>query len=123
MNSMRKMAIGAIAALMLLGMGLAQAADRTFTGEVMDSSCAKMGSHAGMMQGKDATDPAVKKMCTEACVKMGAKYVLYNATNKRVYELDDQQKPADFAGQRVKVTGTYDSATKTIHVTDIQPAS
>jgi uncharacterized protein DUF5818 len=123
MNSVRKMAIGAVASLMLLGLGFARAADRTFTGEIMDSSCAKMGSHAAMMKGKDATDPAAKKMCTEECVKNGAKYVLYNATRKATYQLDDQTKPADFAGQKVKVTGTYDAATKTIHVTDIAPAS
>ena len=108
---------------MLLGLGLAQAADRTFTGEIMDSSCASMGSHAGMQKGKDATDPAVKKECTQACVKMGAKYVLYNATRKMTYKLDDQEKPADFAGKKVKVTGTYNAATKTIHVTDIKPAT
>ncbi len=123
MNFMRRIAIGAVATVMLLGLGLAQAADRTFTGEIMDSSCAGMGSHAGMMKGKDATDPAVKKMCTEECVKMGAKYVLYNATRKMTYKLDDQEKPADFAGQKVKVMGTYDAATKTIHVTDIKPAT
>jgi hypothetical protein len=123
MNSVRRIAIGAVATVMLLGLGLARAADRSFTGEIMDSSCAKMGSHAMMQKGKDATDPAVKKECTEACVKMGAKYVLYNATRKTVYELDDQTKPADFAGQKVKVTGTYDAATKTIHVTDIKAAT
>lgn len=123
MNSVRKIAIGAVATVMLLGLGLARAADRTFTGEIMDSSCASMGSHAGMMKGKDANDPAVKKMCTQECVKNGAKYVLYNATRKMTYKLDDQEKPADFAGQKVKVMGTYDAATKTIHVTDIKPAS
>lgn len=123
MNSVRKIAIAATAALMLLGIGLTQAADRTFTGEIMDGACAKMGSHATMQKGKDATDPAVKKACTEACVKNGSKYVLYNATRKTIYQLDDQQKPADFAGQKVKVTGTYDAATKTIHVTDITPAT
>lgn len=123
MNSVRNIAIGAIAAVMLLGLGLARAADRTFTGEIMDNSCASMGSHAGMMQGKDATDPAAKKMCTQECVKNGATYVLYNATRKTIYKLDDQQKPADFAGQKVKVTGSYDAATKTIHVIGIKPAS
>jgi Protein of unknown function (DUF5818) len=123
MNSVRKIAIGVVAIVMLMGLGLAQAADKTFTGEIMDSSCASMGSHAGMQKGKDATDPAVKKECTEACVKNGAKYVLYNATRKMTYKLDDQQKPADLAGQKVKVTGTYDAATKTIHVTDITPAT
>ena len=44
MNSVRKIAIGVVATVMLLGLGLARAADRSFTGEIMDSSCAKMGS-------------------------------------------------------------------------------
>ncbi|MGH7745742.1 MAG: DUF5818 domain-containing protein, partial [Candidatus Dormibacteria bacterium] len=75
------------------------------------------------MGDKDPNDPMAKKMCTQNCVKMGGKYVLYNAARKIVYQLDDQRKPADFAGQNVKVTGSYDRATKTIHVTSIQPAS
>ncbi len=54
---------------------------------------------------------------------MGGKYVLYDGATKTIYELDDQQKPADFAGKKVKITGTYDKGTKTIHVTNIQAAS
>ncbi len=38
------------------------------------------------------------------------------------FYLDNQQKAGQFAGQNVKVTGTLDVATNTIHVTDIQPA-
>jgi hypothetical protein len=107
---------------MLLAMGaiggLAQAKD--FTGEIMDSSCAKTGSHAAMeaehKMGHDA------KVCTEACVKSGgAKYVLY--MNKKAYELDDQTKPEAFAGQKVKVSGTMDAKTNTIKVDSIAPAS
>jgi len=37
--------------------------------------------------------------------------------------LDDQTKPEQFAGQKVKVTGTLDKATKTIHVAAVSPAS
>ena len=44
---------------------------------------------------------------------------LRDEATKTIYELDDQQKPVRFAGQKVKVTGTYDKATETIHVTDI----
>jgi hypothetical protein len=62
-------------------------------------------------------------MCTANCVKMGSKYVLFNAAKKAVYQLDDQQKPAAFAGQKVTVTGTLDKATKTVHVADIKAAS
>jgi len=124
---MKKIAFAAVASVMLLGAGFTQAKDQTFTGEIYDSQCAKNGSHAMMlakegMAGKE-NDPMARTMCTKNCVKMGGKYVLFDAAKKTAYELDDQQKPADFAGQKVKVKGAYDKATKTIHVTSIEAAS
>jgi hypothetical protein len=56
-------------------------------------------------------------------VKNGGKFVLYNPDTKKTYQLDDQKKPEQFAGEKVNVTGDYDRATKTIHVTQIQSAS
>ncbi len=94
---------------------------RTFTGEVMDSQCAAMGTHDPA--GYKMTNTNSPKDCTLACVKMGGKFVLYDAAKKATYQLDDQEKPKDFAGQKVKVTGTYDKATKTIHVEKIEAAS
>lgn len=123
---MKKLTIG-VAACMLLVPGFVTAKDKTFSGEIMDSQCAKMGSHEtmlkkeGMENMKD--DAKAKQMCTEKCVKMGGKYVLFDGVSKTVYQLDDQTKPEQFAGQRVRVTGTLDKATKTIHVTDIKAAS
>jgi hypothetical protein len=35
----------------------------------------------------------------------------------------DQQKPIQFAGEKVKVTGTYDKVTGTIHVVNIESGS
>lgn len=121
---MRKIAIGVVTSFVLLGAGFAVAKDKTFTGEIYDSQCAKEGSHAMMlakegMAGKE-NDPMAKTMCAKNCVKMGGKYVLFNAATKTVYELDDQQKPEQFAGQKVKVTGTLDKTTKTIHVSKIE---
>jgi type 1 fimbria pilin len=104
--------------LVLLSVSFAVAQDRTFNGEIMDSACAKMGSHDGMM--KSHADIKDAKTCTLGCVKDGAKFVLYDAASKTIYELDDQQKPMPFAGEKVKVMGTVDKATNTIHVTDIQ---
>jgi hypothetical protein len=92
----------------------------TYTGEIMDSQCAKMGSHDAMMKKENI---ATEKDCTLGCIKMGGKFVLYNADKKMTYKLDDQTNPRDFAGEKVKVMGTYDKATKTIHVTDIKAAS
>jgi len=37
------------------------------------------------------------------CVKAGSKYVLYDTSSKTVYELSDQKKPEQFAGQKVTV--------------------
>lgn len=124
---MKKLAIGLVGSFMLLTAGFAVAKDSTYTGEIMDSQCAMMGSHEMMMKKEGMADkkddPAAKKMCTLGCVKMGGKFVLFNATAKTVYQLDDQTKPEQFAGQAVKITGTLDKATKTIHVTGIKTAS
>ena len=122
-----KKLILSVAACTLLVPGFAAAKDKTFSGEIMDSQCAKNGSHAMMLEkegmaGKE-NDPMAKTMCTKNCVKMGGKYVLFDGASKAVYELDDQTKPEQFAGQKVKITGTLDKATKTIHVTDIKAAS
>jgi Protein of unknown function (DUF5818) len=125
---MKKLAAGA-AAILLLATTLVFAAPKpksqTFTGEIMDSQCAMNGSHAEMLKkegmgDKDPNDPMAKKMCTQNCLKMGGKYVLFNPTDKTVYELDDQKKPEQFAGDNVKVKGTLDG--KTIHVRSITKA-
>jgi type 1 fimbria pilin len=116
---MKKLIIS-ITACMLLAPGFATAKDMTFNGEIMDSPCAKMGGHESMFKKEGTTDP---KACTEACIKMGGKYVLFNGASKSFYQLDDQTKPKQFSGQKVQVTGTLDKATKTIHVTDIKAAS
>ncbi len=101
------------ALLLAAGVGFGQT-EHTFTGQIMDSNCAKVGSHAAMEKEhgiKNAKD------CTLGCVKGGAKYVLYNGS--KTYNLDDQTRPEAFAGQKVKITGSLDTATDTIHVEQI----
>jgi hypothetical protein len=116
---MKKLLIS-FATCVLLAPAFAVAKDMTFSGEIMDSQCAKMGGHASMFKKEGTNDP---KACTLACIKMGGKFVLFNGASKAVYQLDDQTKPEPFAGQKVQVMGTLDKATKTIHVTDIKAAS
>jgi uncharacterized protein DUF5818 len=116
---MKKLVMSVTACVLLLP-GLALAKDTTFKGEIMDSPCAKLGGHEAMYKKSGTNTP---KACTEACAKMGAKYVLFNKASKSFYELDDQTKPQAFAGQKVEVTGTLDKASKTIHVTEIKAAS
>jgi hypothetical protein len=120
-NQMKKVAFGFLATLMFLTVALAAPQNKTFIGEIMDSSCAKMGSHEEMM--KMHADIKTSKACTLGCVKMGAKFVLFDPATKTTYQLDDQQKPIQFAGDKVKVKGTYDEATGTIHVVSIQSGS
>lgn len=108
-----------IAALCILaGFSVARAADKTFTGEIMDSQCADMGTHADMMKGENASDA---KDCAIKCVKKGGKYALYDAGAKKAYALDNQKKAAAFAGQKVTVTGKIDG--DSIQVTSIKGGS
>jgi Protein of unknown function (DUF5818) len=75
---------------------LALAADKsTFTGVVSDSHCGAKHSTAG--------DAATG--CVKGCIKGGASYVLVTSDGK-VYQLDNQDKFKDYAGQSVKVMGT-----------------
>jgi len=53
--------------------------------------------------------------------KKADKYILRSSS--MTYDLDDQEKARSFEGKDVKVTGTLDAQTNTIHVADIQPAA
>lgn len=88
-------------------------------GEIMDSRCAIDGSHEKMMRQNGLKNA---KDCTLQCARSGGSFVLFDPETKTVYQLDDQQKPEPFAGQRVRVSGTYDEPSKTMHIESIQSA-
>lgn len=88
-------------------------------GEIMDSRCAIDGSHEKMMRQNGLKNA---KDCTLACARTGGSFVLIDPETKTVYQLDDQQKPVPFAGQRVRVSGTYDQPSKTMHIESIEAA-
>jgi hypothetical protein len=52
--------------------------------------------------------------------KSGDYFVLNDTANKTSYMLDDPQKASQYEGKKVKVTGTVDAASNTIHVETIQ---
>jgi hypothetical protein len=118
---MKVQALGLTAALMFVGLTFAAQKNQTFNGEIMDSACAKMGSHETMM--KSHPNMKTAKDCTLGCVKAGSQYVLYDSSTKTVYQLDDQKKPEQFAGQMVMVAGNLDPASGTIHIVNIKSAS
>jgi hypothetical protein len=122
---MNKQAVFAgILTLGLLLMATAEERTRTFTGEIADSQCSMnvhslTRSHTEMMKNKNMGGTATN--CTNYCVKyLGGDLVLANGDS--VYRLDDQERPASFTGLKVKITGTLNSKTKTIHVVDIKAA-
>lgn len=82
---------------------------QTFVGNVSDSMC-------GLKHMAGKSD----KECTLECVKNGSKLALADTASRKVYELSDQVKAKDFAGQKVKVTGTLKG--KTIEVASIEAA-
>jgi hypothetical protein len=114
---MKKLAIGLVVILIMVGVNFAAQKESTFSGMISDRYCVKANSHEMMMKRHNSQ---TTKDCIPDCVKAGGAYVLFDAAAKTMYELDDQKKPAAFAEQKVKITGTYDKATQTIHVTDIQ---
>jgi len=100
---------------LLLAGGLSLAAppngpQKTFVGSIGDSMCG--AKH--MMAGKSDKD------CTLECIKEGSKYILVGPKGK-IYKLSDQKKPEQFAGSRVKVTGSLTG--DTITVTSIAAAN
>jgi hypothetical protein len=88
-------------------------------GEIMDSRCAIDGSHERMMRQNGLKGA---KDCTLQCARSGGSFVLFDPETKTVYQLDNQQKPEPFAGQRVRISGTYDEPSKTMHIESIQSA-
>lgn len=115
---MKEFAIDLAVFLFTASVATAAPKAKTFTGEIMDNMCAAAGSHKGMEDMFHIGDDARK--CTLECVAKGGKFVLYAAATKTIYQLDDQEKPKKFAGQKVKVTGKYDRKTETIRVVRIE---
>jgi hypothetical protein len=60
---------------------------------------------------------------TGTVVKGSDGFMLQDDTNKTSYKLDNAKIAKKFNGKNVKVTGTLDSTSNTIHVTDVVAAS
>jgi hypothetical protein len=79
---------------------------------ITDDMCATKAGHSAMRMGSNDAE------CTIACVDAhGSFYVLYDG--KTAYTLSDQKAPQQFAGRKVKVTGTLDQSKRMIVVESI----
>lgn len=100
-----------LAAVLLVAAAFAVQADKKagdWTGWITDSHCGAQGAKAGHGE------------CAKKCVKdQNAKFALYSPADKKVYQLDAQDKAAAHAGQHVKVSGSVDG--DNIKVTSIEP--
>ena len=120
---MRKLLMFGIV-LGLAWLTLARAAtddSHAFFGEIADSQCAMnvhslSRSHQEMLKSKSMGGTGAS--CALYCIKyLGGDFVL--ATKTDVYRLDDQERAAKFAGERVKIVGTR-LKKGTIHVVTIE---
>jgi Protein of unknown function (DUF5818) len=83
---------------------------KSWTGTVSDSMCGA----------KHAVASEQAETCVKSCVAKGGKYVL--VSKGKVYQVDDQDKFADFAGKSVKVTGTMQGTDITVESVEAAPA-
>jgi len=123
MSFVRRFYFCCVAAILLSAVNPAlQAGDEVFKGEIADSQCALnvhslTRSHKEMLQGN-----AVGKTeadCVWYCVKeRGGRFMLQDKS--KIYKLDKQDVAHELAGKKVKITGTLDPKTDTIHVTSIE---
>ena len=114
-----------IAAVALIFAALAYAGGEdkwTFRGEIADSQCALnvhslTRSHQEMLKSKSMGGTSLS--CILYCIKyLGGDLVL--TSRKHVYHLDNQDLVQKFIAQKVKIQGTLDQKTDTIHVEKIE---
>jgi hypothetical protein len=95
---------------------------RQFVGEISDSQCALnihslTRSHQEMLKSKSMGGNA--RECADYCVRyLGGVLVL--SSKQDVYRLSNPEQVVPFTGQQVKVTGTFEPKTKTIHVLTVE---
>src|SRR5271170_6524002 len=95
---------------------------KLFRGEVSDSQCALnihslTRSHQEMLKSKSMGGTA--KECADYCIKyLGGVLVL--SSKQDVYRLSNPERVIGLAGRQVKITGTLESKTKTIHVLKVE---
>jgi outer membrane biosynthesis protein TonB len=73
------------------------------------------GKSASGSQGESAQTAGAQSF-TGTVAKSGGKYVFQDEASGNTYDIDHQDEVQKFEGKKVKVRGTLDASTKTIHV-------
>lgn len=113
---MRGLAAAMGAVLIGVAAAAADAPPAIFVGTVSDSECGL--DHARMKAQHHLPNDLA---CTlDCCRKYGQEYVLADHASGDVFQLDDQKKASRFANRPVRVLGTLDEESGTIHVVRIE---
>ena len=122
-NKARTILGAAVLAGLVLNSPLVRGGDeKAFKGEIADTQCA-LNVHSLTQSHKEMIEmkPEIKTNadCSRYCVKeRGGRFVLQAA--EKVYKLDAQVLAEQWAGLKVKVTGTLDPKGETITVHNIE---
>ncbi len=110
---MKKLVSRTLVLAVALGIAsLAFGQEGSWTGWVTDTQCGAKGANAKHAE------------CAAKCVKeKGAKYALYTAADKGVWELSDQEGAAKMSAKEVTVKGTLDKDKKMIKVSSMMEAA
>jgi len=100
-----------VAVVAVVGVHVSAEDAKTYVGVITDTMCA--ADHTPMKVAPDAK-------CVTDCVGDGKTFQYALLNGKTVYRLSDQETPARFAGQTVKVTGILYSKTNILKVQRIE---
>lgn len=105
---MKKLALMAVALMLLTAWAAASPKDSSWDGWISDSKCAAKGANSAHAQ------------CAKKCVDAGEKPVLVTDKDQKVVAIENPTAVAGHEGQHVKVTGalTGDGA---LHVATVTP--
>ena len=122
MNTVKKFTLVCLFMAALATFTLAKPASSTFFGEIADSQCALnvhslTRSHQEMLKSKSMGGTSLS--CSSYCIRyLGGDLVL--TSKSRVYRLDHQDLAQKFVAENVKITGTLDRKSSTIHIEKIE---
>lgn len=105
---MRKIGLSVLLGMVAFG----AEAPKEFTGIVTDTMCGAK-PHSAML--RDKTDAE----CTRICARGAYGFALLDGAN--VMKLSDQKASGKYAGQKVRVMGTYDEKSRILKVVSIAP--
>ncbi len=102
--------------------GLSSQGSKVYRGEIADSECALnihslTHSHQEMLKSKSMGGTAAT--CTLYCIEHMGGYLVLSA-GKNIFRLDRPDIVHGYEGQKVKITGVFDSKINQIHVLKIE---